>query len=615
MSVQTQIENERREERRRNRELRIKRNQERISVVGITLTVSVMMCMAMCFILIDRPEMSKTENRMLATFPDFSAGALFSGNYAADIDTWYTDTLPGRETFKDYVAKVRGLFGGISDDGVRLHGTIPTKRNKKETEPAAESYKEMTAEEAKTLAVTTRIVTEKRVTETAAAAKTAEMVSVKAIDKIEAETELPTVDINFVAEGAVVLDPSLFVPKKKKPQRNAVLDDPNVNGEVSNNILVYQNRGIMLFGGTFANGEKYAEYVNNYKYDLPDVNVYSMVCPTPVSYYLPSKYEDMTESEKDTIAHINKYLKDVTPVDALEALDYHTDEKIFQNTDHHWTHLGAFYAADEFAKVAKVPFADMSEYEKRTEQGYVGTLYGFTGDSALNVPEEFTYYTPKADYTTEIYDPDMTNQRDGHLVLNIDDIERGSWYCVFIGRDDCVTHVNTKVRNGRKLAVVKDSYGNALIPWLTSSFEDIYVVDMRYFDVNAVEQFTKWRITDLLFAMNTFSATGDNFENIERIRTHIPISGVNNDDVGSKAFQFGIFKDPVLPELVVLRLAELTLYPHIKQEKLCDFYYVVRSRTQQKSYLFLKTCSAVGHKKSAELLFVFHYISAVKGIG
>ena len=520
MSARTQIDTERRENRRQNREQRIKRNQVRISVIGIILTVGVTMCMALCFILIDRPEMSKTENRMLATFPNFSAEAFFSGSYTSDIDTWYTDTLPGRETFKDYVSKVRGLFGGISDDEVRIHGNIPTVRNEQEqalneTEPVTEKPTETAAEK------TTEQITEKA-TETTTEKVTTEQVS-------DANTQTEASDENkrslmgrvadIIKELVPQLDEELQKQQRTKPERDAVLDDPNINGEVSNNILVYQHRGIMLFGGTYSNGEKYAEYVNNFKHDLPDVNVYSMVCPTPVSYYLPSKYENMTANEKSTIDHINKFLEDVIPVDAWNALDYHTDEKIFQNTDHHWTHLGAFYAAEEFADTAKVPFADISEYDKRTEQGYVGTLYGFTGDSALNEPEEFTYYTPKADYTTEIFDPDMTNQRDGHLVLNIDDIETGSWYCVFIGRDDCVTHVHTNVKNGRKLAVVKDSYGNALIPWLTSSFEDIYVVDMRYFDVNAVQQFTKWRITDLLFAMNTFSATGDNFENIERIRT------------------------------------------------------------------------------------------------
>ena len=134
MSDQASNEAERREMLRKKREQRIQRNQERISVIGIVLTAAVMLCAGACFILIDRPEMSQTENRMLATFPDLSLSSLFSGEFTAGIDTWYTDTIPGRETFKDYVAKVRGMFGSSSEDSVKLHGKIPTPNKQEETE-------------------------------------------------------------------------------------------------------------------------------------------------------------------------------------------------------------------------------------------------------------------------------------------------------------------------------------------------------------------------------------------------------------------------------------------------------------------------------------------------
>lgn len=73
--------------------------------------------------------------------------------------------------------------------------------------------------------------------------------------------------------------------------------------------------------------------------------------------------------------------------------------------------------------------------------------------------------------------------------------------------------------NKRTLVIVKDSYGNALVPYLTQSFSDIYVIDMRYFDLNAVSFMQQVGATDVLFAMNTFSATGGNSECLETIRT------------------------------------------------------------------------------------------------
>ena len=41
--------------------------------------------------------------------------------------------------------------------------------------------------------------------------------------------------------------------------------------------------------------------------------------------------------------------------------------------------------------------------------------------------------------------------------------------------------VNEENHSGRKLALVKDSYGNAIAPFLASSFEEVHVIDFRSF--------------------------------------------------------------------------------------------------------------------------------------
>ena len=147
-------------------------------------------------------------------------------------------------------------------------------------------------------------------------------------------------------------------------------------------------------------------------------------------------------------------------------------------------------------------------------------MYTFSKSAVLeNNPEDFTYYAPKNHYTTTYYDTDFTNPREGNLLIDLDNVEPVSWYLVFMGGDEKITHVSTDVKNGRTLVIVKDSYGNALVPCLTNSFSDIYVTDMRYLDVNAVSFMKEVGATDVLFAMNTFSATGTNSEYLEENRT------------------------------------------------------------------------------------------------
>ena len=86
-----------------------------------------------------------------------------------------------------------------------------------------------------------------------------------------------------------------------------------------------------------------------------------------------------------------------------------------------------------------------------------------------------------------------------------------------MGGDEKIVHVETDAPNDRTLFIIKDSYGNALVPFLTGSFKNIFVVDMRYFDLNIINFMKEHNATDLLFAMNTFSATGSNYYNLQTL--------------------------------------------------------------------------------------------------
>lgn len=43
-----------------------------------------------------------------------------------------------------------------------------------------------------------------------------------------------------------------------------------------------------------------------------------------------------------------------------------------------------------------------------------------------------------------------------------------------------IVYINTDVKSGRSLLIIKDSYPNALVPCFTGSFEEIWTADMRY---------------------------------------------------------------------------------------------------------------------------------------
>lgn len=282
----------------------------------------------------------------------------------------------------------------------------------------------------------------------------------------------------------------------------------NKNGNV-----IIGTRALSLYSAGTSNCEYYASVINKYKAALPNVKVYSMVIPTACEFYSSTEIASRCTSQLAHINEIYKNLNNVIAVNAYAELQKHTDEAVYLRTDHHWAPLGGYYAAKAFANAAGVPFLPLSDYTKHTNTGFVGTMYGYTEKNTVlkNNPEDFVYYTPNSvDYVTTYYNYKLS----GSTVSGAYEPMKASFfldygnnasdnYCTFMGGDAKIVHVKTNTKNGRRLAIFKDSFGNTIPGYLFGSFEEIYVLDLRYFSHNAVDFMKQKNITDLLFANNT----------------------------------------------------------------------------------------------------------------
>lgn len=267
------------------------------------------------------------------------------------------------------------------------------------------------------------------------------------------------------------------------------------------------------YGGRSAGEVEYANAANKYKKVFGDsVNVYCMVIPNAGAFYTPTKLAGGSKNQGNTINRIFSNLDDnVKAVDIYSILGRHASEPIYSRTDHHWAPLGAYYAAKKFAAVAKVPFKDLSHYKKHVIHNYVGTMYMFTKSQEIkNSPEDFVYYTPDS---TVKYETTYINYntRKG-VALSERAPQKGDFfqkgvsgagcYVVFMGGDAKITQVRTSTKNGRRLIIFKDSYGNAIPGYLFFSFEEIHVIDCRFFKRNIKKYVKDNKITDILFANN-----------------------------------------------------------------------------------------------------------------
>lgn len=416
------------------------------SKVYLTLFSILFAVFAIVFSTFPRSTFSELEKRELATFPKFTVEKLFDGTFTSEVSSWFSDSEPFRDQLMALSMTVK--------DWIRLD----------------------TGQES---------------------------ITFHAAD-LEQET-----DSTLTADAAAI-DADI---------RNPLADE---NAKIANAGIIIVGSGdnvraLMAYGGSAKGCTGYALAANKYKETFPEVNVYCMVIPTAVEYYCPEKMKRRTKPQRPTIDNVICHLSpDVKAVDIYDALGKHIDEDIFLRTDHHWAPLGAFYAAQEFARVAGVPFRPLTDYDRRVVHGYVGSMYGYSQDIAVkNAPEDFVYYVPKGvEYTTTY--TDYTIDENYHVIgmgrpyksaffFRFKDGSGGA-YCTFMGGDTKITRVRTSTHNGRRLIILKDSFGNALPGYLFYSFEEVHVIDSRYFTRNMVEYVEENGITDILFANNIFKA-------------------------------------------------------------------------------------------------------------
>ena len=259
--------------------------------------------------------------------------------------------------------------------------------------------------------------------------------------------------------------------------------------------------------------EAYIAVVNKYKETFPFANVYFMPIPTASAFYLPEEYKSWSIDQNDVINKMIALLDGgAKGINLYPALNAHKDEAIYSRTDHHWQPLGAYYAAQALAKTAGVPFMDLTHYDEKVVHNYVGSMYRFTGESALkNAPEDFIWWEPKGvDYTCRqvLYTVSKSGAvlkqsplKETEFFHHFPDGSGGA-YCTFMGGDSNNTQVTTSTKNGRRVLIFKDSFGNALGGYLFFSFEEVHVIDCRYFPGSIKDYVIDHDITDIVFANN-----------------------------------------------------------------------------------------------------------------
>lgn len=223
-----------------------------------------------------------------------------------------------------------------------------------------------------------------------------------------------------------------------------------------------------------------------------------------LNHSLPAlaKPEDQTQM----FSMVRKDLGDsVEWIDVSTELNKHKTEKIYYKTDHHWTTLGAFYAFQAAAPSLGIDGDLSGKYVSYTvSDSFNGMLASKSGVN-FGEKEQIDIYVPTEEDTDLIVDYVDEGKRSTSL-YDSSKLKEKDQYTVFLGGNSSLLDIRTVSTSTKRLLLVKDSFANSFIPFLTPYFREIVVVDPRYYSGTINDLMDSYRISEVLFLYsgNTF---------------------------------------------------------------------------------------------------------------
>lgn len=258
------------------------------------------------------------------------------------------------------------------------------------------------------------------------------------------------------------------------------------------------------------NGQTLTNFAGKYAEMLGVEHVSVMLVPT-ASAVLQDKLPFLApdDGQEELLETIRADMPEDVWVDVHEMLSAHSSEDIYYKTDHHWTTLGAFYGYCAWKEKQGETLPDRTDYEEISlTDDFQGTLYAKVN---VEMQPDSIYAFAKPGETVRMR-LDMTGEW-WDTLYSEEKLSTRDKYAVFCDGNHGLTEVETELSNGKHLLLVKDSYAHCLLPFFTSDFEKITMIDLRYYNGSIESYIKEQNVTDVLTVYNLAGFSSDRYVN------------------------------------------------------------------------------------------------------
>lgn len=410
---------------------------------------------------------SSVDGKTLAQKPEFSFESLLDGTYLPALEQYYSDHFPMRDTLLRAGKQLNRLYyySGADEDAMLIIGGSTGAEQGGERLDSVETLPQEPTETMTPQRPLSPAEPEQKPEET---------------DTLPSEPQTPQ------EPPAEEQTP----PQTDTPEAPPELDEPEENeASWAGNVIVVGTRAMEIPSANAEIIDRYAQTINALADAMGDqVRTVSLVTPNGGEFYSPESMHTGLHSQKDMIDRCYAGMDEtVVTVDAYAGLREHADEYIYFRTDHHWTQLGAYYAYEKFCETVGFTATPIESFETGVYENFVGSMYTFTkgypqSETLYNNPDTLTYYLPVYETHAKYYaDAALENGVPVSVVYTQLSESTSNKYLCYIGGDTPICVIDSAAEGGTCI-VLKESYGNAFVPFLTSHYSRIIVIDPREFN-------------------------------------------------------------------------------------------------------------------------------------
>ncbi len=312
------------------------------------------------------------------------------------------------------------------------------------------------------------------------------------------------------------------------------------HGWIINNMgytYLYYGVGVEQFNYSDATLTKYINSIDALSKQVPEgISVYCMPIPTRVGFLYneisndikreDNFYNSLQETFLDTLEEsLNAKVSFINLYDSFES-EYQNGTELYFKTDLNWTSDAAYLAYRQFCALSNHSPAAKEAYEQHSIEDFLGTFYTATQSDILKEnADTFRYYKNALTDACVVTLYSGKSVYKNYSLMNNSVYGSASAYSVYLGTTGQHFKIETTNTSGKKLLVVGDGSGAAMMPFLAINYSEIHYIDAALYQGEFAALFDETEFDDVLFVSYATNAVKGSYPN------HLAtMAGVSQDE-------------------------------------------------------------------------------------